>query len=242
MPNTPRTRSILAQKTHAAVATKSQSFNDLLNDIRHCRVCRDQPRYGMPLAHEPRPVIQVSQTASICIASQAPGTRVNASGIPFSDASGIRLRQWMAINEADFYNPSKVAIIPMGFCFPGLRADGTDLPPRRECKEIWRESLFAQLPNLRIVLVIGGYAQRWHLGATAARQGVTHAVQAWRETRQATPSLLVYPLPHPSWHNNRWLKVNPWFEAELLPVLRADTHQALSGDLPHRAPGMPARA
>ena len=231
MPNTPSTRPIILETDNTAVVTGKQAFDALLTDIRHCRICHDQPRYGKPLPHEPRPVIQVSQTARICIASQAPGTRVNASGVPFSDASGIRLRQWMDIDVADFYDEAKVAIIPMGFCFPGLRADGTDLPPRRECKEIWRESLFAQLPNLKIVLVIGGYAQGWHMGAAAARQGVTRTVQAWRETREATSSLLVYPLPHPSWHNNRWLKVNPWFETELLPVLRADIRQALSGDV-----------
>ena len=205
-----------------------ESFDDLVRAIRACRVCRDQPRYGKPLAHEPRPVIQVSRTARICIASQAPGIRVHESGRPFDDRSGIRLRQWMDIDEDVFYDASRIAIIPMGFCFPGTSASGGDLPPRRECAELWHEKLFAHLPDMRLVLVIGGYAQRWHLGQTLARQGVTQTVEAWREVYCANPARHVYPLPHPSWHNNNWLKRNPWFEADMLPVLRADIRAALS--------------
>jgi uracil-DNA glycosylase len=203
-------------------------FETLVSAIRACRICRDHPRYGPALPHEPRPVLQISETARIAIASQAPGTRVHRNGRPFDDPSGVRLRQWMGIEEADFYDPARVAIVPMGFCFPGLRPDGSDLPPRRECAETWREQLFAQLPHLELLLVIGGYAHRWHLGADTARQGMDATVRSWRDVHRADPSRRVFPLPHPSWHNNRWIMRNPWFEADLLPVLRADVRAALS--------------
>nr|WP_210269988.1 uracil-DNA glycosylase family protein [Hyphomicrobium methylovorum] len=199
----------------------------LLCDIRACRVCLDNPRYGDPLPHEPRPVVQISKTARICIASQAPGTRVHRSGRPFDDPSGVRLRGWLGIDEVTFYDPSKVAIIPMGFCFPGLRSNGSDLPPRRECAELWRTKLFARLPNLQLLLVIGAYAQRWHLGASVGRQGVNDTVAQWRSYYHADPALRMIPLPHPSWHNNRWLMSHPWFETELLPVLRTDVRKLL---------------
>ncbi|GAA4332973.1 uracil-DNA glycosylase family protein [Pigmentiphaga soli] len=197
--------------------------------IRACRVCRDRPRHGQALAHEPRPVIQVSSTATICIAGQAPGIRVHESGRPFNDPSGARLRRWMDVGEDDFYDASRVAIVPMGFCFPGWRPGGSDLPPRPECQEIWRAKLFARLPGLTLLLAIGGHAQKWHLGPAMARQGVTETVRSWRALRQRDSSLRVYPLPHPSWHNNHWLKQNPWFEAEVLPALRADVRAALAG-------------
>lgn len=206
---------------------QDKPFDILLRDIRNCRVCRDEPRYGKPMDHEPRPVIQVSETASICIASQAPGTRVHESGKPFTDASGIRLRQWMGVTDEEFYNDANIAIIPMGFCFPGQRDDGSDLPPRRECREIWRSQLFARLPNLRLLLAIGGYAQRWHMGSDIARQGVTETVRSWREHYCADPVLRIYPLPHPSWHNNRWLTQNTWFENEVLPQMKQDIRQLL---------------
>lgn len=207
---------------------KPESLDALVRAIRACRVCRDAPRYGKPLGHEPRPVIQVSRTARICIASQAPGTRVHNSGRPFDDPSGVRLRQWLEIDESAFYDASKLAIIPMGFCFPGLSAGGSDLPPRRECAEIWRERLFARLPNIRLLLVIGGHAQRWHLGPGVARQGVNETVRQWRQIYQANPRMRTLPLPHPSWRNSGWLKRNPWFETEMLPVLRADVRALLS--------------
>jgi uracil-DNA glycosylase len=190
--------------------------------IRACRVCHDQPLYGKPFAHEPRPIVQVSETARVCIASQAPGTRAHETGRPFNDPSGVRLRQWLGVDEQEFYDASRIAIVPMGFCFPGLRPDGSDLPPRRECPEIWRMRLFARLPNIRLLLVIGSYAQRWHLGPAAARQGVDETVRRWRQVYRADPAMRVLPLPHPSWRNSGWLKRNPWFEAELLPVLRAE--------------------
>lgn len=198
------------------------ALDALVGSIRACRVCHDNPRYGKPLAHEPRPILQISKSARICIVGQAPGTRVHKSGRPFDDPSGVRLRQWLGIDETAFYDSSKIAIIPMGFCFPGLRADGSDLPPRRECAEIWREKLFAHVPNVKLHLLIGGYAQRWHLGEKAARQGVNRTVQQWRDVYEQESSLRRIPLPHPSWRNNKWLERNTWFDTDLLPVLRAN--------------------
>jgi uracil-DNA glycosylase len=133
----------------------------------------------------------------------------------------------MGISEADFYDASKVAIIPMGFCFPGLRSDGSDLPPRRECAEIWRTRLLAHLPNLELLLAIGGHAQRWHLGKAAVRPGVDPTVRAWRRVYRTPAPLRILPLPHPSWHNNRWITRNPWFEAGLLLALHADVRRLL---------------
>ncbi|HVX36829.1 MAG TPA: uracil-DNA glycosylase family protein [Hyphomicrobium sp.] len=205
-----------------------ETFDALVSAIRACRICHERPRHGKPMAHVPRPVLQVSETARICIAGQAPGSRVHESGRPFDDPSGVRLRQWLEISDAAFYDSAKVAILPMGFCFPGLGPGGSDLPPRRECAEIWRRRLFSHLPDLELVLVIGSYAQQWHLGREASKQGVNATVQEWRRIYQATPSPRIMPLPHPSWHNNKWLKLNPWFESDLLPVLRADVRRLLS--------------
>jgi len=207
--------------------SEDETLEDLLNAVRACRICRDEPRYGKPLPHEPRPILQVSRAARICIASQAPGTRVHDSGRPFDDPSDVRLRDWMGISEADFYDASKVAIIPMGFCFPRLRPDGSDLPPRRECAEIWRTRLLAHLPNLELLLAIGGHAQRWHLGKAAVRSGVDQTAQAWRRVYGTPAPPHILPLPHPSWHNNRWITRNPWFEAELLRKQRADVRRLL---------------
>jgi len=200
----------------------------LLEEIRGCRVCRDAPRYGVALAHEPRPVMQVSAIAPICIAGQAPGARVHASGRPYSDASGVRLRSWLGVDDTVFYDSDKIAVVPMGFCFPGYDAAGSDLPPRRECSEIWHERLFQHLPNLKLVLLVGGYAQRWHLGRDLTKNGVTETVRRWREIylRNAPPRMI--PLPHPSWRNTGWLKRNPWFEAELIPVIRTEVAALLS--------------
>lgn len=214
--------------------TSSSSSNDLdglLASIRACRICREHPVYGKPLSHETRPVLQVSKAARICIASQAPGTRVHKTGRPFDDPSGVRLRNWLGIDESVFYDSSKFAIIPMGFCFPGLRSDGSDYPPRRECAETWRAKLFAHLPNVKLYLIIGEYAQRWHLGQVAARQGVNRTVQQWREVYDADPFVRRFPLPHPSWHNNKWLARNTWFETNLLPALRADVRRVLHSEV-----------
>jgi uracil-DNA glycosylase len=170
-------------------------------------------------------VLQVSATASLAICGQAPGTRVHASGRPFTDPSGDRLRVWTGLTEAVFYDASRVAIVPMGFCFPGLDPDGADKPPRRECAPMWHRELFAHLTNLRLVLLVGGHAQRWHLGTRAS---LTATVADWRQ-HIATPvvSLCYLPLPHPSWRNTGWLKRHPWFETELLPVVRARVAEAV---------------
>lgn len=205
-----------------------ESLEALAGAIRACRVCRDAPCYGPPLPHAPRPILQVSTTARICIASQAPGIRAHGSGRPFTDPSGVRLRQWLAVEEEVFYDPKKIAILPMGFCFPGLGPDGSDLPPRRECPEIWRTRLFAHLPHIRLMLLIGGYAQRWHLGPACTKAGVGATVQRWREFHARGAGPMMLPLPHPSWRNSNWLQRNPWFEAELLPVLRAEVQALLA--------------
>ncbi len=198
----------------------------LLGEIRACRLCRDAPR-GKPLPHEPRPVLMVSRTAKICICGQAPGTRVHASGVPFTDPSGDRLRSWMNVTPERFYDTSLIAIAPIGFCFPGLDAKGGDLPPRRECAERWRGPLFKALPQFELILLIGLYAQRWHLGPRA-RPTLTETVASWRDYAQAAGETPCLPLPHPSWRNNAWLRRNPWFEAELLPYLRDRTARLLS--------------
>ncbi|CAO4163245.1 uracil-DNA glycosylase family protein [Methylorubrum populi] len=201
------------------------AFDATAARLRACRLCRDAPRFGAALPHEPRPVVQGSAEARLLIASQAPGNRAHRSGIPFSDPSGIRLRAWLGLSEAAFYDPSRVAILPMGACFPGLDAKGGDRPPRRECAPTWRAELLAGLPRLDLVLVIGQYAQAWHLGPS--RGGLTETVARWREILAASTRPRVLPLPHPSWRNNGWLRTNPWFEAELLPVLRAEVAAAM---------------
>lgn len=198
-------------------AKNGGNLEALLDRVAGCRLCVEEPR-GKPLPHEPRPVLRVSATATVCIAGQAPGTRVHASGIPFTDPSGDRLRDWMGIDEATFYDRSQVAIVPMGFCFPGLDDKGGDLPPRRECPPAWRDAVFAALPRIRLILAVGAYAQRWHLGRKS-RSTLTETVAAWRDIATTTDPMVI-PLPHPSWRNNAWLRKHPWFEAELLPFLR----------------------
>ena len=191
-------------------------LTELLRDIDACRICAQAPVKDR-LPHPPRPVLRPSTSARLCIASQAPGTRVHASGIPFTDPSGDRLRLWTGLSVDEFYDISRVAIVPMGFCFPGQDERGADLPPRRECAPAWRAQVFAAMPQLELILLIGQYAQSWHLGR---KQGasMTETVKNWRRYLESTPALL--PLPHPTWRNNQWLKKNPWFEAEVLPELR----------------------
>lgn len=162
-----------------------------------------------------------SSVARILIAGQAPGTRVNASGIPFDDRSGDRLRDWLSVSADEFYDMDKFAIVPMGFCFPGLDAKGGDLPPRRECAPAWRARLMALMPQVDLVLAIGIYAQAWHM-ADARRASLTETVASWRDILDRPEHPQVLPLPHPSWRNTGWLKRNPWFETELLPRLRAE--------------------
>jgi uracil-DNA glycosylase len=197
-----------------------RKLDHLVGDIQACRICIENPR-NRPLPHEPRPVLRVSRSARICVAGQAPGTRVHASGQPFTDPSGERLRDWMGVTPDEFYDLTRIAIVPMGFCFPGQDAKGGDLPPRRECAEMWHAKLFALMPKLELTLLIGQYAQIWHLGR-ARKKSLTDTVAAWRDYY---PRYL--PLPHPSWRNNAWIKKNPWFEEELLPVLKADMRRLL---------------
>lgn len=200
----------------------------LLAEIRACRICRDRPQ-GKPLPHEPRPVVVASSSARILIAGQAPGTKVHASGIPFDDRSGDRLREWMGVTRDEFYDPDLFAVAPMGFCFPGQDERGSDLPPRRECAPAWRGQLMAAMPQVELVLVIGQYAHAWHLGE-ARLPTLTETVAGWRSIFMRNGLPRVMPLPHPSWRNTAWLKRNPWFEAELLPVLRREIAVRIRGD------------
>ena len=193
--------------------------------IRACRICVEQP-LGAPLPHQPRPVLLPSATARVLIAGQAPGTKVHLSGMPFTDRSGDRLRDWLGVNSDQFYDSRNFAIIPMGFCFPGQDSQGGDLPPRRECAPAWRDRLMAAMPGIDLVLTIGLYAQAWHMGALR-RPSLTDTVKDWRAIFAAPGMPLVLPLPHPSWRNSGWLKRNPWFETELLPFLRTEIRSRL---------------
>jgi uracil-DNA glycosylase len=201
----------------------------LVKRIRACRRCRDDAPAD-PLPHEPRPVLRVSSTARLLVASQAPGTRVHATGIPFTDASGDRLRSWMGVTPDVFYDEARIAIIPMGFCFPGHDRSKGDLPPRRECRAAWHDALFALLPNISTVLAIGMYAQDYHfarLGRPVAKAMTRdELIAGWRAFVDIRPRIIA--LPHPSWRNNGWLKKNPWFEADVLPMLRNEVARAIS--------------
>lgn len=201
-----------------------------LTEISACRLCRDQPR-GKPLPHEPRPVLRVSASARIAVCGQAPGTRVHASGLPFTDPSGVRLRSWMGVSDDEFYDVARIAVIPMGFCFPGLDAKGGDRPPRPECAATWHARLFALLPQIDLLLLVGGYAQRWHLPARRT-QRLGDVMADWRIIAVPGPTrthenVVALPLPHPSWRNNIWLKQHTWFESELLPHLRREVRERL---------------
>src|SRR3990172_4998808 len=193
-------------------------LESVLAAIRACRHCVEAP-HGKPLQHEPRPVLRASSTARLAVCSQAPGTKVHATGTPFTDRSGDRLRDWMGVTAQEFYDEAQIAVVPMGFCFPGQDAKGADLPPRSECATLWHGRLFPALPQLELVLAVGSYAQNWHLGEGPGAS-LQETMLDWRlhSKRKARPRVL--PLPHPSWRNNGWLKRNPWFEAGLLPVLR----------------------
>ena len=196
----------------------AEDIKGLARSIDKCRICVDSP-IRSPLPHAPRPVAILSQKARVAICGQAPGTRVHQSGIPFTDPSGDRLREWMGIDSAVFYDAERLAIVPMGFCFPGLDKSGGDLPPRRECAKAWRSRVFEAMPQLELLLLIGRYAQAWHL-RDACRANVTQTVQAWEDILASTSGPQMLPLPHPSWRNNAWIKRNPWFSTELLPALR----------------------
>ena len=202
----------------------------LEREIRACRICRDTPSRH-PLPHEPRPVLQVSETARIAICGQAPGTRVHASGVPFTDPSGDRLRSWMGVSSDEFYDSARIAIIPMGFCFPGLDAKGGDRPPRQECAAIWHHRVFDAMPQLNLLLLVGSYALRWHLPqrrhATLSDTVADWAVISQPGATRTHAAIRAFPLPHPSWRNNAWITSRPWFDTELLPAVRAAVRKQL---------------
>ncbi len=183
-------------------------LDQLLRQIRACRICEAH----LPLG--PRPVVRAKQSARICIVGQAPGTRVHESGIPWNDPSGDRLRDWLGLDRDTFYDEARIAIIPMGFCYPGRASSGGDNPPRPECAPEWHPPLRERLSNIELTILAGQYGQRHYLGKTR-KKTLTETVTAWRDY---LPSFL--PTPHPSWRTTGWQKRNPWFEAELLPVLR----------------------
>ena len=197
----------------------------VVDAARACTLCADT----LPLGANP--VFQVGAGATILIAGQAPGSKVHETGVPFDDASGERLRDWLDVDRATFYDPQRIAILPMSFCYPGRGKSG-DLPPRPECAPAWRDQLLAELPALKLTLVIGQYAQAWHLDS--GRRSVTDVVRNWRDFAPG-----VVPLPHPSPRNNIWLKKNPWFERDLLPELKRRVSRALAGRAIHAvgAPG-----
>ncbi|MEO1153592.1 MAG: uracil-DNA glycosylase family protein [Pseudomonadota bacterium] len=190
----------------------------LPDEIAACRLCADRFA-ATATGHTPRPVVWFRPGARILIASQAPGLRVHEAATPFWDRSGDRLRDWMGVDEATFYDRTRIAIVPMAFCFPGYDANGSDLPPPKICADTWHTRVMASLGTAQLTLVIGGYAHRWHLGA---RTGVTATVAAWRDHAPG-----VFALPHPSWRNTAWLKKHPWFEDEVLPALRARVAEVL---------------
>jgi uracil-DNA glycosylase len=194
----------------------------MTEDLQACRLCA--PRFAATAtAHVPRPMVWFRPEARLLIASQAPGARAHASGRPFTDASGNRLRGWLGLKEDAFYDQDRVAIVPMAFCFPGYDGKGADLPPPSICAATWRARVLASLPDIRLTVLVGGAAIRWHLGA----KGVTDTVAGWRRPAEQD----VFPLPHPSWRNTGWLKRNPWFEADLVPVLQARLRDVMENDL-----------
>lgn len=193
-------------------------LENLVDQITNCRLCADRFA-ATATGHPPRPVVWLHPSARILIAGQAPGARVQASGRPFTDPSGDRLRDWMGIDATQFYDREKIAILPMAFCFPGYSAKGADLPPPPICAKTWRQAALDQMPNIQLTLLIGGHAQKWHLRDTMT---VTDRVARWRDLPSG-----VFALPHPSWRNTGWLKKNPWFAEEVLPLLRRAVKDAL---------------
>jgi uracil-DNA glycosylase len=193
-----------------------RGLNALLREIRRCRLCAAD----LPLG--PRPVVRASRTARLMIVGQAPGTRVHETGIPWNDPSGDRLRAWLAIDRDVFYDEARIAIVPMGFCYPGVDRNGGDKPPRPECARHWHPRLAPHLSQLELTLLVGGYAQKYYLNGRR-RPSMTETVRCWRDY---APRFL--PLPHPSWRNIAWMKKNPWFDDDVLPALR-ERVQALLG-------------
>ncbi len=198
-----------------------RAFDRLLRDVRACRLCEEH------LPHGVRPILRADPAARVLVAGQAPGRRVHATGVPFDDPSGDRLRDWMGVSREVFDDAARIAVLPMGFCYPGAGRSG-DLPPRPECAEAWRRRLLDALPAIRLTLVLGRHALEWHVEGAAGRT-LTDVVRGWR----SLPPTVV-PLPHPSPRNNRWLAAHPWFAAELLPALRRRVARALAPDRPRR--------
>ncbi len=217
--------------------SENPTLTTLLTSLRTCRNCADD--FARTASrHTPNPIIRASSSAKICIAGQAPGIRAHDASTPFLDPSGIRLRAWMGVSDEVFYDQARIAIVPMGFCFPGHDAKRADLPPPKICAKLWRAQVFAAMPQISLLLVIGKPAQDWHMGRGP---NITDRVRDWTDSRAISrkadrlfdseiapkqdsnavpegPEKI--PLPHPSWRNNAWLKKNPWFEAETLPKLR----------------------
>lgn len=187
----------------------------LLREVRACRVCSAH----LPLG--PRPVLRAKASARLLIIGQAPGTKVHESGIPWNDRSGDRLRDWLQLGRDTFYDESRVAIMPMGFCYPGVDKNGGDRPPRKECAPLWHARVMHRLPNIELTLLVGASAQAYYL-KDRRKATMTETVRARIDYG---PEYL--PLPHPSWRNSGWLKKNPWFAADLLPVLRERVHALL---------------
>jgi uracil-DNA glycosylase len=192
-------------------------FDDLMLELRACRLCEAH----LPLG--PRPVMRGWPTSRLLIISQAPGTRVHETGISFNDRSGDRLRLWLGIDRTAFYDESKVAILPMGLCYPGVDRQGGDRPPRPECAPLWHPRVLSVMPEIKLTLLVGSYALKRYLPAMAKRS-MTEIIQDWRQFRPA-----YFVLPHPSWRNTGWLKRNPWFDEEILPALRLAVSETLSG-------------
>jgi len=193
------------------------SLTSLLAEVRACTHCAAH----LPLG--PRPTLRARRSARLLIVGQAPGTKVHESGIPWNDPSGDRLRQWMNVDRDQFYDESKIAIVPMGFCYPGRLSRGGDAPPRPECAPLWHARVLAQMPHLELTLLVGTYAQAYYLTDRRAKT-MTDTVAQWRDF---LPRFL--PTPHPSWRTTMWQKKNPWFDEELLPELRKRVRQALRG-------------
>lgn len=190
-----------------------------LDEIHACRLCAE--RFAATRTrHRPRPVPWFWPGTRILVIGQAPGLRVHEAGKPFFDRSGDRLRDWMGVDAATFYDRRRIGVLPMAFCFPGYDAKGADLPPPRICAETWQARAMAFIGHVPLTLMVGSYAQHWHL---APRVSVAACVAGWRDHAPR-----VFPLPHPSWRNTGWLKRNPWFEAELLPVLRTQVAKVLA--------------
>ncbi|THD76960.1 uracil-DNA glycosylase family protein [Thalassobius vesicularis] len=194
-------------------------MTELAQQIQECRLCEGRFA-GTATRHRPNPVVWFRPSARVLIAGQAPGMRVHETGLPFNDASGDRLRDWLGLGRDAFYDRDRVALVPMAFCFPGYDAKGSDLPPPKVCGQTWHSKVMESLTNLRMIVLVGGYSQSYHMGG---RVPVTQRVAAWRDHAPR-----VFPLPHPSWRNTAWLRRNPWFEDELVPELRTQIQRLMN--------------